>query len=120
MATPLASASLIGVMTTAIRTVHLPNGPWSANGGWEYNAVLIATLVALTESGPGPVSLDRRLGQERSGALWGLGALALGAAASTAAINAGHRAARASTSAPSAVKDPAGGSDRAGVPATSN
>ena len=29
-------------MTTAIRKVHLPNGPWAAEGGWEYNAVLMA------------------------------------------------------------------------------
>lgn len=120
LATPLASASLIGVMLTAIRTVHMPNGPWSANGGWEYNAVLIATLMTLTEAGPGPVSLDRRLGQERTGALWGLGALALGAAASTAAIHAGRRAAPVSTPTPPAANDPAGESDPAGPPATSN
>ncbi len=35
LATPLAAASLTGVMTTAIVKVHLPNGPWAANGGWE-------------------------------------------------------------------------------------
>jgi putative oxidoreductase len=93
LATPLASASLIGTMITAIRKVHLPNGPWAANGGWEYNAVLIGALVVLAEQGPGAVSLDRLLGTERSGALWGIGALALGAAASTAVIEAGHRAA---------------------------
>src|SRR4051794_4764997 len=33
LATPLASAALTGVMTTAIRKVHLPNGPWATNGG---------------------------------------------------------------------------------------
>jgi len=93
LATPLASASLIGTMITAIRKVHLPNGPWAAKGGWEYNAVLIAALVALAETGPGAVSLDRVRGQERSGIMWGLGALALGAAASTAAIEAGSRSA---------------------------
>jgi putative oxidoreductase len=93
LATPLASASLIGTMITAIRKVHLPNGPWAANGGWEYNAVLIGALVVLAEQGPGAASLDRLLGIERRGLLWGLGALALGAAASTAAIEAGHRAA---------------------------
>ncbi len=94
LATPLASAGLIGVMLTAIRKVHLANGPWAANGGWEYNAVLIAALVALAEEGPGEVSLDRLLGQDRSGVAWGLGALALGAAASTAAIEAGRRSAQ--------------------------
>src|SRR5918912_51675 len=47
LATPLASAALTGVMTTAIKKVHLPNGPWATNGGWEYNAVLIGALTAL-------------------------------------------------------------------------
>ncbi len=91
LATPFASAGLIGTMITAIRKIHLANGPWAANGGWEYNAVLIAALVALAEEGSGEVSLDRLLGQDRSGAAWGLGALALGAAVSTAAIEVGRR-----------------------------
>ncbi|MBA2465061.1 MAG: DoxX family protein [Nocardioidaceae bacterium] len=92
LATPLASAALIGTMITAIRKVHLPNGPWAANGGWEFNAVLIAALIHLAEDGPGDVSVDRLLGSDRTGALWGLGALAVGAAASTAAIESGRRA----------------------------
>lgn len=93
LATPLASASLIGVMTTAIRKVHLANGPWVANGGYEYNLVLIAALLALADEGPGPFSLDAALGREMTGARWALAALALGAASSTAAIEAGRRAA---------------------------
>ena len=40
--TPLAASTLIATMITAIRTVHLKNGPWSTNGGYEYNLVLIA------------------------------------------------------------------------------
>ena len=92
LATPAAAAALIGVMATAIRTVHLPNGAWNANGGLEYNAVLIATLTALAEDGPGDISLDGLLGFERPGAAWGLGALALGVAASTATIELGRRA----------------------------
>lgn len=116
LATPLASASLIGVMTTAIRKVHQPNGPWAANGGWEYNAVLIATLAVLAEQGPGAVSLDRLLGQERSGLSWGLGALALGAAASAATIEAGRRAAPSATPADGGSPYP----DTAGDPVTSD
>jgi putative oxidoreductase len=65
-------------MTTAIRKVHLPHGPWAANGGWEYNAVLIAAVTALAETGPGDLSLDHLLGTERSGPLWALAALATG------------------------------------------
>lgn len=91
LATPLACGALIGTMITAIRKVHFANGPWSANGGWEYNAVLTAALVALAEGGPGEFSFDHARGKDHSGAKWGLGALALGAAASTAAIEIGSR-----------------------------
>ncbi|MGH3445968.1 MAG: DoxX family protein, partial [Nocardioidaceae bacterium] len=49
LATPMASAALIGVMTTAIRTVHGPKGIWNAKGGWEFNAVMIAALAVLAE-----------------------------------------------------------------------
>jgi len=65
--------------------------------------VLIAALVVLTEAGPGKASLDRQLGQERSGVAWGLGVLGLGAAASTAAIEVGRRAAPSSTAPLAAV-----------------
>src|SRR5262245_3321611 len=34
LATPAAAAAITGVMTTAIRTVHQPNGPWVDRGGW--------------------------------------------------------------------------------------
>ena len=91
LATPVAAAGLIGVMTTAIRKVHLPNGPWAANGGWEYNAVLIAALLAVAEDGPGDLSLDAKLGLDKPGPRWALGALALGVAASTATIELGRR-----------------------------
>jgi putative oxidoreductase len=78
LATPVASAALTGVMTTAIRKVHLPNGPWAANGGWEYNAVLIGAVTALAETGPGELSLDHLLRTERCGPLWALASLATG------------------------------------------
>ena len=91
LATPLASAALTGVMTTAIRKVHLPNGPWAASGGWEYNAVLIGALTALTETGPGDLSLDRALGIERTGPAWALGALAAGVGAAFATMELGRR-----------------------------
>jgi putative oxidoreductase len=92
LATPAAAAALIGVMTTAIRKVHLANGPWVSNGGWEYNAVLIALLTALADDGPGDASLDAKLGIRATGPLWGLGALAVGVLASTATIEAGRAA----------------------------
>ena len=93
LATPLAAASLIGVMLTAVRTVHLKNGPWVANGGYEYNLVLIAALLGLVDGGPGELSLDRALGIHDTGPRWTLGALALGAAASAVTVQLGHHAA---------------------------
>jgi putative oxidoreductase len=75
--TPAAAASLIGVMSTAVQKVHIKNGPWITNGGYEYNLVLIATMVALADLGPGHFSLDHALGIEVKGPAVGL--LALGA-----------------------------------------
>src|SRR6476659_690197 len=40
LATPAAAAAITGVMATAIRTVHQPNGPWITENGWEYTAVV--------------------------------------------------------------------------------
>jgi putative oxidoreductase len=84
-ATPLAAATLTSVMLTAINRVHLKNGPWVTNGGYEYNAVLIAAVIALAEVGPGDLSLDHALGTERSGPAWALLALAAGAAGAAGA-----------------------------------
>src|SRR6187455_1080009 len=70
LATPAATGSLAAVMLTAIRKVHLQNGPWVTSGGYEYPAVLLATLVALAQLGPGSWSLDAALGTERKGMRW--------------------------------------------------
>ena len=118
-ATPLAAAGLIGVMTTAIRKVHLPNGPWAANGGWEYNAVLIGALVALVETGPGRPSVDSALGRVRNGSGPALGALALGVGSAFATMALGARGGSAQDAVPSPsseVTDATG--DVAGDPTT--
>jgi putative oxidoreductase len=105
LGTPLACAALIGTMITAIRKVHLPNGPWAANGGYEYNVALVAVLVAIAEDGPGGASLDRLLGTERHGWRWGLFALVAGAVASTLTIEVGRRGGTA-TGSPAAPAEP--------------
>jgi putative oxidoreductase len=79
LATPLSAAALTATMLTAIHRVHLKNGPWATDGGYEYNVVLIAAVLTLAEAGPGCLSLDGALGRERSGPGWGLAALLLGA-----------------------------------------
>lgn len=77
-ATPAAASVLTATMMTAIRTVHGKHGPWVTNGGYEYNVVLIAAVLALVEVGPGPLSLEGLLGRERCGPRWTLTALVAG------------------------------------------
>ena len=85
LATPAAAAALTGTMLTAIHRVHLKNGPWVSSGGYEYNVVLIAAVLALAETGPGEPSLDSALGVEWSGPTAALAALAAGALGALAA-----------------------------------
>jgi putative oxidoreductase len=88
--TPLAAAGLVGTMVTAIRKIHLKNGPWNSDGGYEYNAVLIAALGVIA-AGPGALSFDAIIKRKK----WGVGgtifALLGGFAASAAAIELGQR-----------------------------
>ncbi|MEO6942762.1 MAG: DoxX family protein [Terrimesophilobacter sp.] len=93
-ATPLAATGIVGTMATAIRTVHGKNGPWNSNRGWEFNAIIIASLALLVEGGPGKLSLDAAAGRARGGTGLALGVLAAGVAASTAIIELGHWFAR--------------------------
>jgi putative oxidoreductase len=77
--TPVGASMVSGAMITAIRKAHAQNGPWVTNGGYEYNLTLLATMLALTDNGPGPLSLDSPLfGDRFRGAPWAL--LQLGAA----------------------------------------
>jgi putative oxidoreductase len=77
VALPLAGAALIGTMTTAIRHAHAAKGPWSSEGGWEYNAVLIGATLAILE--------------DECGLEWALAAAAAGAAGSVAVTELGKR-----------------------------
>jgi putative oxidoreductase len=80
--TPVAAAMIIGTMTTAVRKVHAPKGPWVTQGGYEYNAVLIAAMFALAESGPGTPSVDAAMLPRMKGTGWALLALGAGVAGS--------------------------------------
>jgi putative oxidoreductase len=115
LGTPFAAAGITGVMTTAIRKVHLNNGPWAANGGWEYNAVLIAAVTALAETGPGAISLDHLMGRERTGMRWALASLALGVGTAYLTMEAGQRGGPAPVLQAAA---PVGMDDTAGDPTT--
>ena len=77
-ATPLAASVLTATMLTAIQKVHLSKGPWSTDGGYEYNLVLIGAVLALAETGPGSPSIDSARGSNAYGAKWAAIALLLG------------------------------------------
>jgi putative oxidoreductase len=80
--TPVATALITGTMITAIRKVHLSKGPWSSDGGYEFNLALVAALAALTETGPGRPSVDEALLPRFKGSGWALAAVGAGAAGS--------------------------------------
>ena len=76
--TPFAASTLIAVMVAAIAAVHLPNGFFNTNKGYEFNLTLIVAAFALAGAGPGAWSLDNVLGLGLAGAGWAIGALAAG------------------------------------------
>jgi putative oxidoreductase len=73
---------LSGTMAVAIRKVHGKNGIWSTNGGFEYNAVLLAALFAITAAGPGAAALD----EGHAGGGWALAEFAAGLLGSEAIL----------------------------------
>lgn len=90
-ATPAAAAALVATMLTAVRKVHIKNGPWVGNGGWEYNALLAAAAVAVAADGPGVLSVDAIFKKSRWGIAGGLFAIGAGIVGSFAATEYGKR-----------------------------
>jgi putative oxidoreductase len=78
LVTPFAAAALIAVMTVAVIKVHFQKGVWVTEGGYEYNAVLVAIVFALSGVGAGNWSLDHALSLNVHGAGWALAALGAG------------------------------------------
>lgn len=76
--TPLASAALIAVMTTAVITVHARNGVWNTEQGFEYNLVLAAVAFTVAAADSGAWSLDSALDLDLGGTGWALIALGAG------------------------------------------
>jgi putative oxidoreductase len=81
MITSLGSAMVIGMMVSAIVSVHLKNGVWNTNGGLEFPLVNAAAAAMLALSGPGRFSLDRALGWQPWGLVVGTLGILLGIAA---------------------------------------
>jgi putative oxidoreductase len=92
--TPLAAAAIIAVMVVAVATVHVKNGVWATNQGYELNLVYAAAAFALATVDGGAWSLDNALGLDLTGAGWGLAALAAGLLGGIGAIVAGRLASR--------------------------
>ncbi|HWW91617.1 MAG TPA: DoxX family protein [Solirubrobacteraceae bacterium] len=88
---PVGASLVTGTMITAIRKVHAPRGPWVAEGGYEYNLVLLATVFVITDVGPGEWSLDEALGIHWSGPGWALAQLAAGAIGSSVVLGIAER-----------------------------
>lgn len=86
--TPAAVSMLTGVMTNAIRHVHWKNGLWNSDGGIELPAVILGSLAALADGGPGRFSLDEALGIRLRGPV--VTAAAMGAGAAGAVYLAEH------------------------------
>lgn len=107
--TPAAAAAIDAVMLTAIRKVHLKNGFFNTQGGYEFNLTLAAAATALAIDGPGAISVDALFGRRRWGIAWGLLAAGAGVVGSTLAIelgqNAAGRAEAPSADRPAAVDD---------------
>mgnify|MGYP000565897681 CR=1 FL=1 len=56
-----AALALAGTMIVAIVTVHLGNGLFMANNGYEFSLALLAISLGLVARGAGSFSLDRAL-----------------------------------------------------------
>jgi putative oxidoreductase len=105
-ATPLGAAAVSGSMITAIKTVHWEKGVWVSAGGYEYNLVLLAAVLGLTENGPGKWSVDGALGRSHWGTGWALAALSAGAAGSAAVLFAAEHEAEKEAEHPAADREP--------------
>jgi putative oxidoreductase len=72
--TPFAALAITVVMINAIGTVHWKKGFFNSAGGYEYNLLIIATVVAVTATSPGRFSLDHVFGWAGSisGPWWAL------------------------------------------------
>ena len=59
---PLGSLAIVGSMLVAIALVHWSRGFWVTKGGYEFNLLIVAAVMALALTGPGRYSLDQALG----------------------------------------------------------
>lgn len=89
--TPLASAGVIGIMTSAAATDHKGKGFFIFKGGWEYVAVVGATAAAISALGPGRFAIGGSNGKRRGGLGSVLFSSALGVGAAMGMLAIGRR-----------------------------
>ena len=102
--TPLAALALAIVMLNAIGTVHWKKGYFNSAGGYEYNLLIIATVLAVTATTPGRFSLDHVFGWTGtvSGPWWTLAVAVLAPMVTLVTLTLGRR--RASQPPPATVE----------------
>jgi len=71
--TPLAAAAIIGTMINAIFAVHVENGPWSQNNGYEFPLVMAIAAAAIALADGGAAAADHILGLNLGGIFGWLG-----------------------------------------------
>ncbi len=75
--TPIAAALICSVMVVAV-TVHLKNGFFALNEGYEYAVLLGVAALSVAFTGPGSLSLDAMFGTHLSGTFCGIAAFFAG------------------------------------------
>lgn len=78
--TPVAATAVIGAMVVAAVAAHGSAGFFIVRGGYEYTVVLATCAATLAFVGPGAASVDRALGWDLHGTVWGVMSLLLGVA----------------------------------------
>jgi putative oxidoreductase len=88
--TPIGAAVICSVMLVAM-AVHIKQGFFAQNGGYEYTIVLAVAALSVAFTGPGPLSLDALLGNHFSGTFWGIAALLVGVLGGGFSLGQRHR-----------------------------
>ena len=88
--TPIGAAVICSVMLVAI-AVHIKQGFFAQNGGYEYALVLGTAALSLAFTGPGSFSLDALLGSDLSGIFCGVAALVVGVLGGAFSLSQRHR-----------------------------
>jgi putative oxidoreductase len=92
---PVGAALITAVMVAAVLTVHLKNGLWNQDTGFEYHLTILAAIFALSAIGPAEWSLDNAFNIDMASNGWALAALGVGLVGGVAAVLQGRAASRA-------------------------